>query len=196
MSDQSIIGRDFISILPGNYHATDKAECLSTLLGSCVAACLYDPVNHVIGMNHFLLSGTLNRYNVPLLLTESARYGIHAMEKLINAMLKLGAERENLRCKAFGGATMFGPHDPAAPGVGQMNCLFIRDFLRKEKIPLVAQDLGGTHGRVIYFMPEDYSVMMRRIKKSRLRDIAHREQRLLQRTQQRQQPKNRDELWD
>lgn len=179
MSDRLLNGRKFITILPGNYHATNRTEGLSTLLGSCVAACLYDPANRIIGMNHFLLSGAHNPHNLPLLMTESGRYGVHAMELLINAMLKLGASRQTLRAKVFGGATIIECVDAANPGVGKLNCLFIHNFLQTENIPLVAQDLGGTHGRVIYFLPEDYSVLVRRIGKTDVRRINQRERRII-----------------
>ncbi len=197
MTDRTLIGRDYVSILPGNYHATAKSECLSTLLGSCVAACLYDPVNQVVGMNHFLLCGTSNPQNIPLLMTDSGRYGVHAMELLINAMLNLGAQRRNLRAKVFGGANMFETTAASSRSVGEMNALFIRNFLRKENIPLLAHDLGGTHGRVIYFMPEDYSVLVRRIRKMSQREVARREARLLEKTRRKlEKGFGREELWD
>lgn len=185
-----------ISILPGDYHATAAPVCLSTLLGSCVAACLYDPMTRVIGMNHFLLCGTRSLTRLPLLLSESGRYGIHAMELLINAMLKLGAQRRHLRAKVFGGATIIASQSKM-PGVGELNARFVREFLENEKIPLVAEDLGGIHGRVIYFMPEDFSVMVRRIRKSSETDIARRE-RLLMERMKKQLKVNvaKGDLWD
>ncbi|WP_429885162.1 chemotaxis protein CheD [Geoalkalibacter halelectricus] len=193
---RQLIGDQVVSILPGDYHATAEAICISTLLGSCVAACLYDPVKRVIGMNHFLLCGTRSLTNTPLLFTESGRYGVHAMELLINAMLKLGAEKRNLRAKAFGGATIIASN-ATSPGVGELNCRFIRTFLENEKIPLLAEDLGGIHGRVIYFLPEDYSVLVRRIRKSTEADIAKRDRALLERLQrEKHRKKSGDELWD
>lgn len=193
---RQLIGDQVVSILPGDYHATAEAICLSTLLGSCVAACLYDPVKRVIGMNHFLLCGTRSLTNTPLLFTESGRYGVHAMELLINAMLKLGAEKRNLRAKAFGGATIIASN-ATSPGVGELNCRFIRTFLENEKIPLLAEDLGGIHGRVIYFLPQDFSVLVRRIQKTSETDIARRERLLLERMKKRKEGRSREnELWD
>lgn len=190
------IGDNIISILPGDYRASADTATLSTLLGSCVAACLYDPVKRVIGMNHFLLCGTRSLPNSPLLLSESGRYGVHAMELLINAMLKLGAQRPNLRAKVFGGATIIAPKT-AGPGVGELNCRFIRSFLDNEKISLMAADLGGIHGRVIYFIPDDFSVLVRRIPKSTEADIARRERLLLaQKQREKRRDKSKDELWD
>ena len=92
-----------IIIDPGESYVTKKDEIISTLLGSCVAVCLYDPVNRVIGMNHFLLAQQHSAHNAALLGSEGGRYGIHAMELLINQMLKQGAQRIHLKAKAFGG---------------------------------------------------------------------------------------------
>ncbi len=155
-----------VRIKPGEYHVSKQNVIISTLLGSCVAACLYDPAERVVGMNHFLLSERRHNSNLPLCLTEAGRYGVHAMELLINGMLRLGARRRNLRAKAFGGGMVL---NPAAKRdgflkVAEMNVLFIRDFLEKDGIPLVSSDLGGTTGRVIYFCWDDFSVFVRKIK--------------------------------
>lgn len=153
-------------------------------------------MTRVIGMNHFLLCGTRSLTRLPLLLSESGRYGIHAMELLINAMLRLGAQRRHLRAKVFGGATIIASQSNM-PGVGELNARFVREFLANEKIPLVAEDLGGIHGRVIYFMPEDFSVMVRRIRKSSETDIARRERQLMERLEKHKGGKiGQDELWD
>ncbi|WP_305041863.1 chemotaxis protein CheD [Geoalkalibacter sp.] len=185
-----------ISLLPGEYRASAENLVLSTLLGSCVAACLYDPVRRIMGMNHFLLCGTRSLSNLPLLLSESGRYGVHAMELLINDMLKIGAQRRNLRAKVFGGATIIAPKS-AGPGVGELNCRFIREFLHHEKIPLMAEDLGGVHGRVIYFLPEDFSVLVRRIQKTTEPEIARRERQLLTALKKGQRREaGKDELWE
>ncbi|WP_305043880.1 chemotaxis protein CheD [Geoalkalibacter sp.] len=185
-----------ISILPGEYRASADAIVLSTLLGSCVAACLYDPVKRIIGMNHFLLCGTRSLSTLPLLLSESGRYGVHAMELLINDMLKLGAQRRHLRAKVFGGATIIAPKS-TGPGVGELNCRFVREFLLNEKIPLMAEDLGGIHGRVIYFAQKDFSVLVRRIRKTSEPEIARRERQLLASLEKRKRREaGTDELWE
>jgi len=154
-----------IAIMPGEYYATDQSAMIRTLLGSCVAACLYDPVNKVIGMNHFLLSNRRYAKEMPVCLSEAGRYGIHAMELLINEMLKKGARKENLRAKAFGGAAMYRVSETQDNYyfVGDVNVRFIREFLKNEKIPLMAEDLGGETGRIIHFLSDDYSVHLKRI---------------------------------
>lgn len=151
-------------IYPGEYYASDREIMISTLLGSCVAACLYDPVNRVLGMNHFLLSSDLYRSNGSAFVTPSGRYGVQAMELLINRMYRLGADRNHLKAKAFGGATLKGFGDSASnlKSVGATNAAFIRDFLSLEGIPLLAEDLGGSRGRTIYFVATDFSVFVRK----------------------------------
>lgn len=153
-----------VTIHPGEFHASNEDITISTLLGSCVAACLFDPVNRVLGMNHFLLSNELYQNKMPRLITPSARYGVHAMELLINEMLKLGAHRSQLRAKAFGGASLrsFGARLNSPINVGRNNIDFIRKFLAIENIPLLASDLGGDRGRTIYFVASDYSVFVKK----------------------------------
>ncbi len=77
--------------MPGDCYVSTDEVVIGTILGSCVSACLYDPVNRIVGMNHFLLSGRQNNAD-KIWLSEAGRYGIHSMEIIINGMLKLGAE--------------------------------------------------------------------------------------------------------
>ena len=154
-----------IIIDPGEHYVTKKNEIISTLLGSCVAACLYDPVNRIIGMNHFLLAQQHSANNTPLLGTEEGRYGIHAMELLINKMLKQGAQRIHLKAKAFGGGDVLqlGNELRGGQSIGSSNCEFIKTFLSTEKIPLIASKLGGSTGRNIFFLATDFSVYVKTI---------------------------------
>jgi chemotaxis protein CheD len=161
---------EHITIHPGEYYVSNKNVVISTLLGSCIAACLYDPVNRILGMNHFLLSNKRYAKDMPVCITEAGRYGINAMELLINGMLKLGAKRENLRAKAFGGGSLlpFTDRSDNFLCVGEVNCRFIVEFLKNDGIPLITADLGGDRGRVIRFSSDDYSVLRRKIAKSRI----------------------------
>jgi chemotaxis protein CheD len=166
LSNKSHIKR--IRIKPGEYHVATRNVIITTLLGSCVSACLYDPVRKIIGMNHFLLSNKRYAKNMPVCVTEAGRYGIHAMELLINEMLKAGARRDKLQAKAFGGGSLL---EPSANSdnfycVGEVNMRFIREFLANEDIPLVTADLGGDTGRVIHFCFDDFSVYVRKIQKT------------------------------
>lgn len=166
-----------VSIHPGEYYASGGHIVLSTILGSCVSACLYDPVARIVGMNHFLLSNKRYSKDMRFFLTEAGRYGINAMELVINEMLKLGARRNNLRAKAFGGSSLLGMNCTSDNFlcVGEVNSRFIRDFLKNEGIPLVSSDLGGDKGRVIRFSSVDFSVLMKRISKTVMPKVADKE---------------------
>lgn len=116
---------------------------ISTILGSCVATCLYDESTQLGGMNHFLLpDGGASSLN-------SARFGVNAMELLINALIKEGAYRNRLKAKVFGGGRMIA----GLTDVGQKNASFVVDFLRREGIACVGQSLGGTQARRVEFWP-------------------------------------------
>src|SRR5688572_27285611 len=93
--------RQAVKILPGEYFVTNGDKMIVTVLGSCVAVCLRDKVIGIGGMNHFLLPS--DGADGPGLLTESARYGVYAMELLINHLLKMGASRARMEAKVFGG---------------------------------------------------------------------------------------------
>lgn len=141
-----------INIVQGEYHVSgDKVLSISTLLGSCVAACINDPVAEVGGMNHFLLPG--DSAASPLF----SRHGVHLMELLINGLLKKGAARHRLEAKLFGGArTMLGLGD-----IGATNAKFAQDFLRREGIAITGGSLGGETGRRIQFWPASGRAMQK-----------------------------------
>lgn len=138
-------GQRLIKILPGGYYAADEDLVLATVLGSCVAACLYDAEAGVGGMNHFMLpDGTTDG-------SGSARYGVHAMELLINALLSLGASRARLQAKVFGGGAVL--RQLTTMDVGARNAEFVQRFLLTERIPIVGADLRDLHPRKVYFHP-------------------------------------------
>ncbi|MGQ9830345.1 MAG: chemotaxis protein CheD [Thermochromatium sp.] len=171
-------------VRPGEYAVTDEPIVLTTLLGSCVSVCLFDPVARLMGMNHFLLPMRNPASHEPVLATEAGRYGLWAMEILVNELLKRGARREQLRAKAFGGANVLGQAGDRRPdhfNIGASNVAFVRQFLDRDGIPLVAQDFGGWHGRQIYFYSGDYSVFLRRIPRTGVEYVLSEEQRYLQR---------------
>lgn len=152
--------RDAVKILPGEYYATTAGTLIVTVLGSCVSACIRDRVSGIGGMNHFLLpndgSGQEN------LLSDSARYGVYAMEILINHLLKLGARRDRLEAKVFGGGNVL--KGLTAINVGERNAEFVLDFLSLERIPVIAQDLLDIYPRKVYFFSESGQVLIRKIK--------------------------------
>ena len=132
-------------ILPGEYLATTRDLCLVTLLGSCVAACLRDPLAGVGGMNHFMLPAGDGS-----VAGESARYGGYAMEMLVNELLKRGAARSRIEAKLFGGGAVL---QGMTTNVGEQNAKFAKEYLAREGIPLLAEDLLGIHPRKVFFFP-------------------------------------------
>lgn len=139
-----------IPIVQGEHAVVGEPDVLiSTLLGSCVAACLYDSVARVGGMNHFLL-GEPGR-DQKLGLADLQRYGVHAMELLINAMMSRGAIRSRLRAHLYGGANIVA----GLGAIGTGNAAFARRFMETEGIAIGHCDLGGTLARKVEFLPHE-----------------------------------------
>lgn len=133
-----------ITIVQGDYAvSSDPAVIMSTVLGSCVAVCLFDPQARIGGMNHFLLAGEGQARG------DDLKYGINAMELLINKVLRAGGERRALQAKLFGGARM----TDHARDIGRSNAIFAQEFLDREGIPCVSQSLGGEKARRVQFTP-------------------------------------------
>lgn len=133
-----------VNVIQGDFViSNDPCSVLTTVLGSCIAVCMCDPVHKSGGMNHFLLpeGGAQDSGNV--------RYGANAMELLINGLLKKGAEKHRLEAKIFGGAQMMGN----LRNIGAANAEFARKFLQDEGIPCRAESVGGTSARRIRFWP-------------------------------------------
>jgi chemotaxis protein CheD len=153
-------------VQPGQHYASNRPSLITTLLGSCVAACLYDAQGGVAGLNHFLLAAPRYAKSMPLTHTEAGRYGINAMELLINDMVKLGAVRRRLQAKVFGGASVIRNVSDNFLCVHEVNQRFVREYLATEGIPIVSEDLGGDRGRVVYFHTDSFKVMRRYIQAS------------------------------
>lgn len=133
-----------VNIIQGEFHVTgDPGVVLTTILGSCVAACLHDRVAGVGGMNHFLLPGR----DEPC--TRDAEYGVHAMELLVNGLLKQGARRERLEAKLFGGARML----RGLTDIGALNAQFAESFAKRERIAVTGGSLRGEQARRIQYWP-------------------------------------------
>lgn len=136
-----------VTIMQGETKVSDDPGIvLTTVLGSCISACLFDPVAKVGGLNHFLLaepgSGETDVRSLQ-------RYGVYAMEVLINAMMAMGATRTNLKARLYGGASL----RDGFRDIGATNALFARRFLRDERIALVGEDIGGHGARRVEFRP-------------------------------------------
>lgn len=151
-------GHHVVKIFSGDWHvSTEPGEMLATILGSCVAACIRDPIAGVGGMNHFLLPGDTSGAQ----LTEGARYGVNAMESLINGILKAGGRKDRLEVKVFGGGNVINN----SAMIGSKNAKFIRDFLKREGFTIASEDLEGDFPRRVHYFPETGKVLMRRLRR-------------------------------
>src|SRR5215475_2685332 len=169
------VDRWTVKILPGEYYVSRSDEAISTVLGSCISACVRDPVRNVGGMNHFMLPqdasiGPNNWLDPAVGL--ATRYGSYAMESLVNDLLKLGAIRERLEVKVFGGGRVLS----GMTDVGARNIAFVRNFLELEGYTIAAEDLGGTQPRKVVYFPTSGRVKMRRLRPVENRIISHHEQ--------------------
>jgi len=153
-------GMEAAKLLPGEYYITAQPMVLVTVLGSCVAACIRDPQLNIGGMNHFMLPESVHEPDSPL--SSSARYGTYAMEVLINELIKLGARRNKLQAKVFGGGNVL--RGFTATNVGERNAAFVLEYLKTENIPVVAKDLVDIYPRKVYFFPENGKVMVRKLR--------------------------------
>lgn len=142
-------GERRINIVQGQHYVDNNPETvITTILGSCIAACIWDPVSGVGGMNHFLLPGDGTSKRGPST-DDAQRYGVHLMELLINDLLRRGVQKSALKAKLFGGACMI----KGLTDVGELNAIFAEKFLRVERIELVGGSLRGSLGRRIQFWP-------------------------------------------
>lgn len=149
--------KKIIRIHIGDYYASRDGRIIYTLLGSCVAVCLWDPVARIGGMNHILMPGKadLKQFDV------SARYGINAMELLINRIMNLGGSRKRLVAKIFGGARTL-VTIPETHSMGPRNAEFVMEFLKSESIPIRGKDVGGQRSRRIFFHTDTGDVFLKR----------------------------------
>jgi chemotaxis protein CheD len=150
-------------LMPGDYYVTNQDEMITTVLGSCVAACIWDVVTGVGGMNHFMLPETSkSRLNDrdEAVVGNASRYGNYAMEHLINAILQNGGKRKNLEVKLFGGGKIIA----TLGDVGARNIQFVLDYVDTEALNLVSQDLGDIYPRKVNFFPHTGRVRMKKIK--------------------------------
>ncbi|EOC99260.1 hypothetical protein [Caldisalinibacter kiritimatiensis] len=156
--------RDVYEIFAGEYFVTDKRYVvLKTLLGSCVSVCLKDEVTGIAGMNHFMLPASKRIENI--IINEDAKYGINAMELLINTMIKKGAKRPYLKAKVFGGGKVL---EQELSNVANSNIEFVKVYLNMEQIPVITSDLGDNYGRKIFFFPDTFTVYLKKIKISKM----------------------------
>lgn len=158
-----------MSIHIGGLHASRKPLLLDTVLGSCIAACLYDPVLGMGGMNHFMLPEGSDPGD-----PTSTRYGVNAMELLISDLMKLGADRRRFQAKVFGGGHVLNIRE-SLDGVPQRNIDFIKRFLEMEQIPIVREDLGGYQPRRVLFQTHTGKVFLKYLGKTEAERTAEEE---------------------
>jgi chemotaxis protein CheD len=166
-------------ILPGEFYVTRSAEVITTVLGSCISACIRDPGAQVGGMNHFMLpedssSGDGNRWLDPKT-GLATRYGSHAMESLINELLKLGASRSRFEIKLFGAGRILA----SVTDVGARNIEFVHDYLKTEGFRALAEDLGDIYPRRVAYFPTTGKVKVRRLRPLEATSIAEAERKYL-----------------
>ena len=145
--------QDAVKVLPGEYYVTTDDMLVMTVLGSCISACIWDPKVRVGGMNHFMLPDGGG--------DTSGRYGSYAMELLINEMIKLGARRETMQAKVFGGGQVM--HSFTTMNVGERNTQFVLDYLQTERIAIISKDVLDIHPRKVCYFPASGKAMVKRL---------------------------------
>ena len=135
-------------LIPGEYYTSIQGEAITTVLGSCVACCIRDPEMHIAGMNHFMLPETQGVPEWGDEISATTRYGSHAMEQLIDSILRNGAKHDRLEAKIFGGGRVLS----SMTDIGNQNIQFAHRYLNDAGIPVVAEDTGGDDGRKLIFL--------------------------------------------
>jgi chemotaxis protein CheD len=161
-------------ILPGEYYVTLENELITTVLGSCISACIRDKESGIGGMNHFMLPETTElkmQQGSNAMIGNATRYGNFAMEHLINTILSNGGKRKNLELKVFGGGKII----PTLSDVGKSNINFILDYIEQEGLQLLSQDLGDIYPRKVIYFPRTGRVGMKKIQDLHNDTIAQRE---------------------
>ncbi len=141
-----------VKVQPGEFYVDREGLMLSTVLGSCVAACLYDSTSRLGGMNHFM---------VPDGDESSGRFGLFAMEQLVNSLVKQGAIRSRLQAKIFGGGSVI--PGMASGRIGERNVSFVQAFLQREGIPVISSDVLGNWPRKLLFFGTDGRAMVKKL---------------------------------
>jgi chemotaxis protein CheD len=156
-----------VKVFPGEFYVTGKSdEVIVTVLGSCVSACIRDPILGIGGMNHFMLPQSHSgRWGAD---AEPTRFGNFAMEKLINELIKAGATRERMEIKVFGGGNV----TDSSQAIGSQNADFVLRYLEAEGLGYTAKDLGGDHPRRIHYYPKTGRVIRRLLVTSEFATIA------------------------
>lgn len=161
-------------ILPGQFYVSDKGEMISTVLGSCISACIRDKRRGIGGMNHFMLPSTGDHSSWDKSeVNSAARYGNWAMEYLINAIIKAGGNKKDFEIKLFGGGKVMANMQT---DIGKRNIEFAREFLATEGFKVDAEDVGGPFPRKVLYFPDTGSVKLKRMAKVHNDTVKQREE--------------------
>jgi len=148
-------------LLPGEYYVTMNNEVITTVLGSCVSACVRDRVFGVGGMNHFMLPISDGQgWGDADLVSTATRYGNYAMEHMINDILTHGGRRKNLEVKIFGGGQIIA----SMTSVGLKNINFVREYIAAEGLALIGEDVGDIYPRKVVYYPKTGRVKVKKLK--------------------------------
>ena len=151
-------------LYPGDIFAKPSPHSITTVLGSCIAVCMYDYKLKIGGMNHYLLPF----WNGEGL--ASPRYGNIAIPKLLEKLLSLGSERKNLRAKVFGGGMVLSLKG-ISMDIGNRNTIYAMDYLKEMRIPIESHSVGGNQGRRIVFETHTAKVLMKRLAGNSVRTV-------------------------
>ena len=149
--------RSTIYLHPGQVYGEASPSEVTTILGSCVAVCLWDPVLGLGGVNHFLLPHWAGEG------VSTARFGNVAVQRLIERLLDLGSSKQNLLAKVFGGACVLEAFRGNSKQLGDENVSVALHILQGEGIPVLTQDVGGHHGRKLKFQTDDGVAWLKRL---------------------------------
>ncbi|MBT8119011.1 MAG: chemoreceptor glutamine deamidase CheD [Gammaproteobacteria bacterium] len=149
-------------ILPGEFYVSVSGELITTVLGSCISACIRDRKTGIGGMNHFMLPTDIRRNpnswnDTPV--NMQTRYGNIAMERLINVILASGGKRSNLEIKLFGGGKVL----QIDTDIGGKNISFVKQYLMTEGLKVAAEDVGGIYPRKVLYFPKSGRVRVKKL---------------------------------
>lgn len=159
-------------ISPGEFYVTNNDELITTVLGSCISACIRDPIFGIGGMNHFMLPISADGGWGGEAIGHATRYGNFAMEHLINEILKNGGSRQHLEVKIFGGGRVLAN----MTNVGQRNIDFVKEYIRVEGLKLLAEDVGDVFPRKVQYLPLSGRVRVKKLRATFNRTVVAREQ--------------------
>ena len=180
---------EMVTIFPGEYHATREYRIISTVLGSCIAVVMYDPVNGIGGMNHFMLPDTIDKEK--FYLSRSGKYGMYAMELLIGELIKLGGNKKRFCSKVFGGGSVLHSDQKYTSRVPENNVKFAFEYLEAEKIPVLSSDVGGTEARRVLFFTEDAKTLVKRIAGTQVKPLESEELKYMKKIRKDRPPADR-----